>query len=237
MRASLSLFLSLSISFSLFFPASVTLLTGFLPIFISLSPDQSVRIHRAGRDDRALKYVAPAAPRTLASHRSSFLASKRPEFRRVEGTSPLTISCRAARQRAINFSEFYDSPHQRYARFTAKVEESFARSLARAQESFVRPFVCPFARSLAAKSATGSTAGGCGVPATAGIDMHCPRLSSPCFPTLPRGVRSRCPRAFRPRSPSAASFSPRRLSAVRTTPMRQRFYLIALLCFIEQLLR
>lgn len=65
----------------------------------------------------------------------------------MEGTSPLTISCRAARQRAINFSEFYDSPRQRYARFTAKVEESFARSLARAQESF--SFVRSFARSLA----------------------------------------------------------------------------------------
>lgn len=100
----------------------------------------------------------------------------------MEGTSPLTISCRVARQRAINFSEFYDSPRQRYARFTAKVEESFARSLARAQESFVRPF----ARLLAAKRATGSTAGGCGVSATAGIDMHCPRLSSPCFPSLHR---------------------------------------------------
>lgn len=57
------------------------------------------------------------------------------------------------------------------------------------------------------------------------------------FSHSPQIVRSRCPRAFRPRSPSAASFSPRRLSAVRTTPMRQWFYLIALLCFIEQLLR
>lgn len=53
------------------------------------------------------------------------------EFRRVKGIA-IDGNVPRGEAAAINFSEFYDSSRQRYARFTAEEEEeSFARPLAR----------------------------------------------------------------------------------------------------------
>lgn len=145
---------------------------------------------------------------------------------------PLTISCRVVSQRAINFSEFYDSSRQRYARFAAKEEESFVRSPVR---SFARSLVHSSIRSFAlGEEYVGSTyTGRCGAPASANryalsssllfpflVFLQPPVLTLPGTVRLCRGAISRSSVFHRSHS-----------------PVRQRFYLIALLCFIEQLLR
>lgn len=154
----------------------------------------------------------------------------------MEGIVPLTISCRVVSQRAINFSEFYDSSRQRYARFAAKEEESFVRSPVRSfARSPVRSFVRPSVRSFAlGEEYVGSTyTGRCGAPASANryalsssllfpflVFLQPPVLTLPGTVRLCRGAISRSSVLHRSHS-----------------PVRQRFYLIALLCFIEQLLR
>lgn len=132
-----------------------------------------------------------------------------------------------------------DSPRKRKSR-------SLVRSSARSR------------RSLAAKRTT-DLADGCGAPANRyALSLSLSRLSCflpggflpPSLPTLPHSLplslSDRGGRAFRPRFRfSRTAFFPRRYSpmppavviAVRAPPALRRFYLIALLCFIEQLLR
>lgn len=93
----------------------------------------------------------------------------------------------------------------------------------------VRSLVLSFVRSLAARRTTDPPTDGCAVLPRLRIDMHC--LSS--FYSLSFSRRFSTP----VRLCRARRFSLRRSFAVRTPSMRRRFYLIALLCFIEQLLR
>lgn len=102
----------------------------------------------------------------------------------------------------------------------------------------IRSFVHSFVRSLLAKRTSGSTyASRCGAPASANRYA----LSSSLLYPVPRlsptvgGPRFPTPSVF-----VAERFLARRFSAVdgrfALPPIRRRFYLIALLCFIEQLL-
>lgn len=107
---------------------------------------------------------------------------------------------------------------------------AFARSLARS-------FVYSLIRLLAAKRANESTyAGRCGAPASANryaLSSSLLLLFSGLSPAVG------CPRFPTPSVFVAGRFLARRFSAVHTPrdAPRRRFYLIALLCFIEQLLR
>lgn len=104
-------------------------------------------------------------------------------------------------------------------------------------------------RSLAAKRTT-DLADGCGAPANRyALSLSLSSLLFPPWrfpPSLPLSLSDRGGCAFRPRFRfSRTAFFPRRYSpmppaaviAVRAPPALRRFYLIALLCFIEQLLR
>jgi len=147
----------------------------------------------------------------------------------MEGIVSL-ISCRVVSQREINFSEFYDSSRQRYARFAAKEEESFVRSPVRLfVRSFARPFVHSFVRSRQRERWIYLRG-----------QMRCSRVcESICIvfvsflpivrlsPTV--GVRATQHR------PSLSRIAISRSSVLCrfALPMRRRFYLITLLCFIE----
>lgn len=146
----------------------------------------------------------------------------------MEGIVPLTISCRVVSQRAINFSEFYDSSRHGMRDSPRK----------RKSHSFVHPFarssVPSFVRSLPAKRPSNLPTRADAVLPRLRIDMHCPRLFSSCFSSF---SNRRCPcdsgTVRLCRGPISRSSVLRRSHS----PTRRRFYLIALLCFIEQLLR
>lgn len=144
---------------------------------------------------------------------------------------------------AINFSEFYDSLRQRYARFyrgrgrvvrsSARSFGSLVRSLARGEEDG-RWDLATQADAVLLSPATANRYA---------LSLSLSSLPSPHLVFLfLRG------RAFRPhfRFSHARPFFPssillrtraRPSVAARAPLTRQRFYLIALLCFIEQLLR
>lgn len=158
------------------------------------------------------------------------------------------VTCRAVRQRAINFSEFYDSSRERYARFAAKEEESFARPLVR---SPARSLVRSLARSWTrGKKDDGSRDVGGMRRCSCNCESIC-IVSLSALPSLLPGGPSSSSVVVAALSDPASAFLARpfflppsiRLSravvAVHAPPSAPlgRFYLIALLCFIEQLLR
>lgn len=138
------------------------------------------------------------------------------------------------RQRAINFSEFYDSSPRHSTRDSAaKEKESLTCSL-------VRSFVHSRQRERRGDPTARVDAA---VLLRLRIDMHCPRLFSSCFLSPSSSSSSQLLSLSRARFPTSSTvssvpsaFFPRLFPARSHSPTRWRFYLIALLCFIEQLL-